>query len=102
MLGSIPTFLVETAGRLPDNPAIVSRERSITFSQLLDEVLATAECLCELGIQPGDRIGICMEKTVDQVAVLLGVMFANAGFVPILPRLKGPNIRHIIDNSGMV
>jgi acyl-CoA synthetase (AMP-forming)/AMP-acid ligase II len=29
-------------------------------------------------------------------------MFANAVLVPILPRLKGPNIRHIIDNSGMV
>jgi amino acid adenylation domain-containing protein len=102
MLRSIPRFLRETTERLPDKTAIVSRERSVTFSQLNHEAIATAACLHELGIQPGDRVGICMEKTLDQVSVLLGVMLANAVFVPILPRLKGPNIRHIIDNSGMV
>ncbi len=101
MLRSIPNFLLETAQRLPDKTAIVSRERFLTFSQLHEEALATAECLRELGIHPGDRVGICMEKTLDQVSVILGVMFANAVLVPILPRLKGPNIRHIIDNSGM-
>jgi len=101
MLRSIPRFLLETVRRLPDKTAIVSRERSVTFSQLHDEALATAECLREMGIQPGDRVGICMEKTVDQVSVILGVMFANAAFVPILPRLKNANIGHIIDNSGM-
>jgi amino acid adenylation domain-containing protein len=102
MLRSIPRFLLETAERLPEKTAIVGRERSVTFSELLNEALATAACLRDLGIQPGDRVGICMEKTVDQVSVILGALFANAVFVPILPRLKGPNIRHIIDNSGMV
>jgi amino acid adenylation domain-containing protein len=65
-------------------------------------VLATAECLRELNIQPGDRVGICMEKTVDQVLAILGVLHANAVVVPVLPRLKAANIRHIIENSGMV
>jgi amino acid adenylation domain-containing protein len=63
--------------------------------------MATAECLRELGIQPGDRVGICMEKSIDQVSVILGVLFANAVVVPILPRLKQANILHIIENSGM-
>jgi len=101
MPSSIPYFLVNTARRLPDKPAIVSRERSVTFAQLRDEALATAQCLRELGIRAGDRVGICMDKTVDQVSVILGVMFANAVIVPILPRLKAPNIRHIIENSAM-
>src|SRR5438067_2867583 len=98
---SIPRFLTDTAERLSDKTAIVSTTRWVTFSQLHRESLATAECLRELGIQPGDRIGICMEKTVDQVSAILGVLFANAVVVPILPRLKQSNIRHIIENSGM-
>lgn len=98
---SIPRFLGETTERLPEKVAIVSQTRSVTFAQLRDEALATAECLRELCVQPGDRIGICMEKTVDQVSVILGVLFANAVVVPILPRLKQPNIRHIIENSAM-
>src|ERR1051326_198305 len=98
---SIPRFLREAAQRMPDKTAIVSPARSITFSQLCHEALATAECLRELGIQTGDRVGICMEKSVDQVSAILGVLSANAVIVPILPRLKAPNIRHIIENSGM-
>jgi amino acid adenylation domain-containing protein len=101
MFRTIPTFLAETAARLPDKTAIVSAARSITFGQLHAEALSTAECLRELSIQPGDRVGICMEKTVDQVLAILGVLFANAVLVPILPRLKEANVKHIIENSGM-
>jgi amino acid adenylation domain-containing protein len=102
MPASIPRYLLQTANRLPDKVAIVSRERSITFGELLHEALTTSQCLREIGLNTGDRVGICMEKSVDQVLAILGVLFAGGVVVPILPRLKGPNIRHIIDNSGMV
>lgn len=101
MTGSIYRFIAETAERLPAKPAVVSTARTVSFSQLYEEALVTANCLRELGIQSGDRIGICMEKSVDQVSVILGALFANAVIVPILPRLKQPNIKHIIENSGM-
>lgn len=101
MPASIPRYLIETAQRLPDKTAIVSRDRAITFAELLREAQATAESLRGMGIGRGERVGICMEKTIDQALAILGVLFANAVVVPILPRLKGPNIRHIIENSGM-
>lgn len=98
---TIPRFTRETAARFPGKTAIVAGETSITFSELLDRGLATAEAIKEMGIKSGDRVGICMEKTIDQVTVILGVMFANAIIVPILPRLKQANIEHIIRNSEM-
>ena len=101
MTRSIPRFLAETAERLPQKNAICSSEGAVTFSRLYEGALTTAACLRELGIQAGDRVGVCMEKSIDQVLVLLGALFANAVIVPILPRLKQANIRHIIDNSGM-
>ena len=97
---TIPRFFSETAERLPDKTVVVSRDGSITYSQLHNDVLATAEALRELGIQPGDRVGICMEKSIDQVCVILGVLYANAVVVPILPRLKRANINHIVDNDS--
>jgi acyl-CoA synthetase (AMP-forming)/AMP-acid ligase II len=36
-----------------------------------------------LGVSPGDRVGICMQKTLDQVVAILGPLLANAIFVPI-------------------
>lgn len=98
---SIPRLVSQIAERLPDKPAVVSASGSITFGALSHDALATAECLKELGIRPGDRVGICMEKSIDQVIVILGVLCANAVIVPILPRLKAANIAHIIGDSGM-
>lgn len=98
---SIPHFLNATARRLPDKTALVSRSHSVTYAELHSDVLATAEAIRELGIKPGDRIGICMEKSIEQVYVILGALYANTVIVPILPRLKQPNIEHIIRNSGM-
>ncbi len=98
---SIPNFLLDIAERLPEKTAIVSKQRNVTFSQLLNEALTTAECLREQGVCSGDRVGVCMEKSVDQISVILGILFSNAVIVPILPRLKQPNIQHIIQNSGM-
>jgi len=41
--------------------------------------VAAAKGLASLGTLPGDRFGVCMQKTLDQVvAILLGVPWANA------------------------
>ncbi len=98
---TVPRFLRETTERLEGKTVIVARDESITYGELMHRVLATAEAIKELGIRPGDRVGICMEKTIDQVTVILGTLFANAVIVPVLPRLKPVNIEHIIRNSGM-
>ena len=98
---SIPRYLFEIAERLPDKTAIVSRAGSITFAELCRDALANAEFLRELGIRPGDRVGVCMEKSIDQASAILGILCANAVIVPILPRLKKINLAHIITNSGM-
>lgn len=98
---SIPSFFRKTTERLESKTAIVARDESVTYGELMHRVLATAEAIKELGIKPGERVGICMEKTIDQVTVILGVLFANAVIVPVLPRLKPVNIEHIIRNSGM-
>jgi amino acid adenylation domain-containing protein len=92
---------MEIGDRLPNKEAVVSRSRAITFGALQHDALAAAECLTELGIGPGDRVGVCMEKSVDQVVAILGVLCANAVLVPVLPRLKPANIEHIINDSGM-
>lgn len=99
---TVPQFLAETAERYPDKSAIWEKHETITFTELYRAALATAECLRELNIKTGDRVGVCMEKSIDQVLVILGILCANAVLVPILPRLKAPNIKHIVENSGMV
>lgn len=101
MISSIPAVFADTCRRLPDKPAVYAGSEHLTFQQLYEGALANAEVLRNLGIKKGDRVGICMNKTIDQVLTILGVMFCDAVFVPILPKLKHANIEHVIVNSGM-
>ena len=61
MPASIPRYLQETVQRLPEKTAIVSAARSITFGELYQESLSTAECLREMGIQAADRMDEVIE-----------------------------------------
>ncbi|MEO6445875.1 MAG: AMP-binding protein, partial [Gemmatimonadaceae bacterium] len=39
--------------------------------------------LRQLGVQRGDRVGICLRKTIDAYAAMLGAMKAGASYVPV-------------------
>jgi acyl-CoA synthetase (AMP-forming)/AMP-acid ligase II len=98
---SVPAMLDNISNQFPDKVALVHDSISLTFKELHHQALATSNVLRHIGIKKGDRIGICMNKSIDQVIVILGSLYANAIFVPVLPRLKRDNIAHIISDSGM-
>lgn len=100
-IASIPYLLRETLERYENKEFLFEKSRSVTLKELYRQALSTAHYLRELGIRKGDRVGVCMGKGIDQAACILGVMHANAVFVPILPKLKSVNIEHIVRDSGM-
>lgn len=101
MLFTIPALFERTVRAHPDKTAIAEGERKITFAALHEQAIQTAHALKDLGVNRGDRVGICMSKSIDQVLAILGAVYCNAVFVPILPKLKQANIEHVIKDSGM-
>jgi len=99
---SVLSDLEKSAKTLADKVAVISEDSSLTFSDIRDKAKAFASIFIDQGIRPGDRIGICMRKSPEQIVAILGVLYSNAVFVPILPTLKRQNISHISKNSGMV
>jgi amino acid adenylation domain-containing protein len=98
---TIPAQFERTLSVLPDKPAVFSGSESLTFQQLHAEAVAAAQALAQLGVRPGDRVGICMQKNLDQVIAILGVLWANAIFVPIHPVLHAVQIGHMVDDCDM-
>ena len=98
---SIPYILDNLNSDLKNKIAFVDEERSITFGQLRIEVLNMSQVFSQIGINKGDRVGICMNKSIEQVVVILATIYSNSIFVPILPNLKHDNIDHIISDSGL-
>jgi amino acid adenylation domain-containing protein len=98
---TIPAQLDCTLAAAPDKEAVFGGGASMTFRQLHAEAVAAAQALAQLGVQPGDRVGICMQKTLDQVVAILGVLWANAILVPIHPVLRADQIGHMVDDCDM-
>jgi amino acid adenylation domain-containing protein len=98
---TIPAQFEQTLAVTPDKDAIFDRDGSLTFRQLQIEALAAAQGLAQLGIRPGDRVGVCMQKTLDQVATIVGLLLANAILVPIHPVLRAEQIGHMATDSDM-
>ncbi|MEM1249620.1 MAG: AMP-binding protein [Acidobacteriota bacterium] len=60
-----------------------SGEEVWTYRELLERGRAAAGALTELGVQPGDRVVVQVEKSPEAVALYLGVLWAGAVFVPL-------------------
>ena len=100
-LTTIAAQFEQTLSAVPDKEAVFGGGTSLTFRQLHDEAVAAAQALAQLGVQPGDRVGICMQKTLDQVVAILGVLWANAVLVPIHPVLRADQIGHVATDCDM-
>jgi amino acid adenylation domain-containing protein len=100
-LTTIAAQFEQTLSAVPDKPAVFSGSESLTFRELHAETVAAAQALTQLGVRPGERVGICMQKNLDQVVAILGVLWANAIFVPIHPVLRAEQIGHVVDDCDM-
>ncbi len=98
---SIPYQLELTSNIMPNKVALVDKNYSLTFLELYEFSKIYSYNLKKMGIKKGDRVGICMEKNIDQVISIMAVLFSDAILVPILPKLKGENIKHIVNDCEM-
>ena len=91
-----PTTLTALFARAASaRPAHVAVEEipqaAITYGELDAMTRLAAARLAALGVQPGDRVGIALPKTIDSVAAILAVLRAGAAYVPVDP--DGPPAR---------
>jgi long-chain acyl-CoA synthetase len=86
----------------PDAPAIYFEERRITYRELDDTANRVATALVELGVAPGDRVGIHLDNRPEFVEAYQGVMRAGATLVPANVMYTAEELQHIFADSGVV
>ncbi|MER5705323.1 non-ribosomal peptide synthetase [Micromonospora sp. NPDC002296] len=83
----------------PDAPAVSCAGERLTYGELDDRARRVARALAARGVAPGDRVGVCLDRSVDLVAVLLGVLRAGAAYVPVDPAYPVDRIRYTVEDS---
>lgn len=75
--------------------------KSITYTQLTDEVRAVAKGLIGLGVSPGDRVGILSTTRAEWVIADLAILAVGAIVVPIYQTNAPEECQHVIQDSTL-
>jgi amino acid adenylation domain-containing protein len=78
-------LLTEQVRQRPGAIALIEGDRSLTYGQLGQAVLTTADRLRASGVAAGDRVVVAAGHRLETVVVLLACMATRAGYVPIDP-----------------
>ncbi|MCF5216483.1 syringopeptin non-ribosomal peptide synthetase SypC, partial [Pseudomonas syringae] len=84
----------------PNAVALDYEERTLTYAELNTRANQVAHYLLGLGVQPDDRVAICVERSLEMIVGLLGVLKAGAGYVPIDPAYPAERIAYQLQDSA--
>jgi len=99
---NLAEWLVRTATRRPDAPALMSGENLVaTYAQFAAGAARTGAMLVSrYGIEPGDHVAIFMKNSPAYLELLYGIWFCGAVAVPINAKLHAREAAYIVEHSG--
>jgi amino acid adenylation domain-containing protein len=93
--------LLEAAARAhPEAPAVTDASATLTYAQLEAAANRLAHLLLERGIGRGALVGVCLERTVDMVVALAGVLKAGAAYLPLDPAHPAERLAYVLQDAG--
>ena len=87
------------ARRTPDAVAVVSGESSLTYAELEERAKAVARRLRALGVGPEALVGLCVERSVEMVTALLGILGAGGAYLPLDPTYPRERLAFILEDA---
>ncbi|MEK7945235.1 class I adenylate-forming enzyme family protein [Pigmentiphaga sp. YJ18] len=100
-------FADEIGARFGDGEALVASDRQHgpglrrwTYAELARDACALQWALMRQGIRPGDRVGVMLSSFPEWVLYLFAVTRLGAVLVPVNPRFRSRELRHVLGHSG--
>jgi len=82
---TLPDLLLAQAHARPSATAIDSYDGRLSYGELWEEVDKTTRQLREMGIRPGNRVGLCSQLSSRAVISILAIMTIGGSVIPVDP-----------------
>jgi len=89
------------AATQPDAVALVFDGQTLSYRELNRRANQVAHRLIVQGVRPETKIGVALERSVELVVALLGVMKAGGAYVPLDPQYPVDRLAHMVDDSEL-
>ncbi|MCY1262085.1 Long-chain-fatty-acid--CoA ligase [compost metagenome] len=70
-----------------------------SYADMLRSTSQFAHALVELGVQPGDRVAVQVDKSPETVMLYLAVLRAGAVYLPLNSGYTGDELRYFLDDA---
>ncbi|MEV6240456.1 amino acid adenylation domain-containing protein [Lentzea sp. NPDC051838] len=97
----IPDLFAEQVLTTPDAVAVEHGDDAVTYRELDRRSNQLAHLLRDNGVSAGDRVGLCLDRGIEMIVAILGVLKAGAAYVPIDPEHPLDRIQFLVDDARL-
>ena len=83
----------------PDRPAVTAGGRTFSYADVDRQANRLARLLLAHGVERGDSVAFCLDRTVDIPVAMAAVLKAGAAYVPLDPTHPQDRLRYIVADS---
>jgi amino acid adenylation domain-containing protein len=89
----------EQVKRTPQGTAVLFGEESMTYQELNERANQLAHYLREQGVGPEKWVGLCLERSLEMVVAVLGILKAGGGYVPLDPGYPQERLAYMLKDA---
>lgn len=89
-----------TAKRIPDNQAVVFKDKILTYRELEERSNQVAAILGANGVSQGQLVAVLASPSLELIVVLLGILKAGCAYVPLDPKYPENRTRYMLEDSS--
>jgi amino acid adenylation domain-containing protein len=87
--------------RTPGAIAVTFENEQLTYAELNRRANQLARQLCAMGVGPEVLVGLCMERSIDLVIGILGILKAGAAYVPLDPQYPRERVAFMLNDANI-
>ncbi|TRU33563.1 MAG: amino acid adenylation domain-containing protein [Microcystis aeruginosa Ma_MB_F_20061100_S20] len=95
----IHQLIEEQAARTPDTVAVVFENQQLTYAELNSRANQLADYLRSLGVETEVIVGLCVERSLDMIVALIGILKAGAAYLPLDPEYPQERLQFMLEDS---
>ncbi|MGH3582238.1 MAG: non-ribosomal peptide synthetase, partial [Mycobacterium sp.] len=94
-------LFAEQAARTPDAVAVVFEDDRLTYGELEARSNQLAHHLRELGVGCETIVALCVERSLEMVVGLLGILKAGGTYLPLDPDYPAERLAYMLGDAGV-
>jgi amino acid adenylation domain-containing protein len=98
--GNIPLRFEQQVLATPGRTAVCYEQKCLTFAELNESANKVANHLLKVGVKAEDYVAICLERSVEMIVAILGILKAGAAYVPLDRTYPTQRLNYILGETA--